>query len=163
MGLACSPRSDTMCWIQDSIEELDSSELLYRSDEDVEDTAGYTVPALRAQLAARESPQPDLTDDSERLVERLLTDSRSTTKSLGSGPTTAAPSPPVGATSLSFLAHATIQTSPRSLWKNVVLNPTEEHPILTSSSIAFPTEVSTSPTKLVNAGWDADNSSDIDP
>lgn len=44
-----------------------------------------------------------------------------------------------------------------------MLIPTEETSYLTKSSITFPSKVSTSPTKLVHAGWEADGSSDSDP
>ncbi|KAI0358754.1 hypothetical protein OH77DRAFT_1421217 [Trametes cingulata] len=112
-------------------------------------------PGRRSSSAS--SALVDLTDDSEQIVERLVTVSDPPTSSSNARPTTASsapiPSPP------------SPQKSPGMAWKQTVLLPMNVpflHSAHATATVTLTADISPAPTKLMRAGWDSGSSDETD-
>ncbi|CAL1707732.1 unnamed protein product [Somion occarium] len=148
--------SDDIPWWQREASEDEDS---YEIDRDLK----LEYPESEYLLDAGASPNfgVDSTDDSERIVERLVAMSGSRTpSSLGDNHDSRAQSP-----HLQSSPSPSPDYSPGLAWKRTVLLPTDEPcsiPKVVKPPVAIPPFPPASPTKLIYAGWDT-SSSDLDP
>ena len=95
----------------------------------------------------------DLTDDSEQIVERLVS---------VSDPPSNTESKPASATSVPQYTPPSSRKSPSKSWQQTVLLPVNTPFLHHSTTVTVTTNISPAPTKLIRAGWESGSSDDTD-